>query len=195
MSSEPIKKRILVSGFEPFDGDAENPSALLLDWLKTNQNEKLHFDLHTALLPVTFKTSYQELKKAIVEFKPTHVVLTGFAKNRSELTLERIAINWVDARIPDNDGVVLKAQKINDDSLDGLFTTLPIQKMLEASLGAGCPTKISTSAGEYVCNHLIYQFLDDQKGIPGTFIHIPGAHERLSYDLFFSGVQAILNSL
>lgn len=181
-------KRILVSGFEPFDGDSVNPSSVLLDWLKVKQFD---FDLRTIVLPVSFKNAYPLLEKTILDFNPTHVILTGLAKNRIELTLERIAINWVDARIADNDGLLIKSQKITEGSADGLFTTLPIEVMLEASLGSGCPTKISTSAGEYVCNHLIYLYLSQNK-IPGTFIHLPGTND---YEIFYQGVSSILLSL
>ena len=186
MTSSP--KRILVTGFEPFDGDSVNPSSTLLDWLKLKNYD---FDLATISLPVSFTSAYPLLKKAILEFNPNYVVLTGLAKNRVELTLERIAINWVDARIADNDGLILKSQKIKADSADGLFTTLPIEKMMEVSLASGCPTKISTSAGEYVCNHLLYLFLSQNK-IPGGFIHLPGAKD---YEVFYQGISSILQAL
>lgn len=183
-------KRVLITGFEPFDGDEQNPSAVLLDWI----NQKTFpFPLQTELLPVSFTTAFPKLQKAIDEFQPTHVILTGLAKNRTDLTLERIAINWVDARIADNDGLTLTSQKIKEESLeDGLFTTLSIEKMLEASRRVGCPTRISTSAGEYVCNHLTYLFLAKNKKIPGTFIHLPGASD---HDIFFQGIAAIISEL
>jgi pyroglutamyl-peptidase len=184
-----MTKKILVTGFEPFDGDSINPSSTLLDWLKSkNQN----FDLRTELLPVSFTNAYPKLLNAILEFNPTHVVLTGLAKNRTELTLERIAINWVDARIADNDGLIIKSQKIKEGRPDGLFTTLPLEKMLESARKSNCPTKISTSAGEYVCNHLIYLYLSNHKKVPGTFIHIPGA---VDHEIFFQGISAILTNL
>lgn len=182
-------KKILITGFEPFDGDSINPSGVLLGWL---QSQAFNFELRTELLPVSFTTAFPLLDKVFQEFNPTHVILTGLAKNRTELTLERIAINWVDARIPDNDGLTLKAQKIKEASEDGLFTTLPIEKMLEAAKRTGCPTKISTTAGEYVCNHLIYLYLSERRNIPGTFIHIPGA---VDHEIFFQGISAILTDL
>ena len=184
-----LAKKILVTGFEPFDGDSFNPSALLLVWLKS---QSYNFELRTELLPVSFTNAYPRLEKALREFNPTHIVLTGLAKNREELTLERIAINWVDARIPDNDGLILKSQKIKEAGEDGLFTTLPIEKILEASIKSGCPTKISTSAGEYVCNHLMYLYLSENKKTPGIFIHIPGAED---HEIFFQGISAILKDL
>ena len=115
--------KVLISGFEPFDGDSTNPSAVLLDWLHTRP---LPFELHTVLLPVTFGSGYATLQREIERVKPTIVVATGLAKNRAEISVERIGINWVDARIADNDGVTLKAQKIKADGEDGYFTRLPV---------------------------------------------------------------------
>jgi pyroglutamyl-peptidase len=184
-----VSKRVLVTGFEPFDGDDVNPSMELLTWF---ENKNYDFELHTELLPVSFTHAVPKLNIVIESFKPTHVLLTGLAKNRKELTLERIGINWVDARIPDNDGVTLKAQKILPDGKDGIFTTLPLDVMMSAAKNVGCETKVSTSAGEYVCNYLIYRFLSDWKKTPGVFVHLPGVDD---YELIFRGIEAIVKTI
>lgn len=184
-----LTKKILLTGFEPFDGDSVNPSSVLLDWLKT---QSFDFQLHTELLPVSFESAYKMLDQACQEFNPTHVIMTGLAKNRVELTLERIAINWVDARIPDNDGLTIKLQKIKESGEDGLFSTMPIIAMLESARRAGCSAKISTTAGEYVCNHLMYLYLFEKRTTPGIFIHLPGA---LDHEIFYQGISAILRDL
>jgi len=181
-------KKILITGFEPFDGDSTNPSAEFLKWLNVN-NEDLNFSIHTLLLPVSFNNSYPVLNQEIQKFSPSHVILTGFAKNRIELTIERIGINWVDARIPDNDGLILKSQKIKQSAEDGLFTTLSADKLVEAAQAIACPAKVSNSAGEYVCNYLLYSFLTNHKNTPGTFIHIP---KSIDYEIFFKAIKAIL---
>lgn len=162
--------KILLSGFEPFDGDGVNPSAELLNWLL---GRDLHFELVTALLPVTFAGAYPALKNTIEMVRPDLVVATGLAKNRSEITVERIGINWVDARIPDNAGITLSAQKIVKNGADGIFTRLPVIEMIEASRAVGVPAKLSTSAGEYVCNHVLYLLLHEFPQLSAGFIHLP----------------------
>lgn len=174
--------KILVTGFEPFDGDSENPSQKLLTWLETRP---LPFELHTQLLPVTFEGSWRELQAAIARVNPQVVVATGLAKNRAEITVERIGINWVDARIPDNAGVTLKAQKIVSEGADGLFTRLPLAEMLKASHEIGVPARLSTSAGEYVCNFVLYRLLQAFPQLPIGFIHLPS-------DPQFEGVEEML---
>jgi len=162
--------KILVSGFEPFDGDATNPSAELLTWLTARP---LPFELHTVLLPVTFSTAYIKLKSHILDQRPDVVVATGLAKKRAEITLERIAINCVDARIPDNEGVQMRDQKILNDGQDGIFSRLPLQAMLKASHEIGVPASLSSTAGEYVCNYVFYRMLHDFPGLRCGFIHLP----------------------
>lgn len=181
-------KRVLVTGFGPFDGDVVNPSQVLLEHLSSQQ---FSFDFETAVLPVSFTKALPLLDKVMNEFRPTHVVLTGYAHKRTDLTIERIGINWVDARIPDNDGLIIKSSKILENGPDGLFSSLPLEDMMKVAM-TFAPTKISTSAGEYVCNHVLYSYLHLYPNVPGTFIHIPGA---LDHSDFFRAVQAIIESL
>lgn len=177
--------KILVSGFAPFDGDATNPSQELLAWLAT---QRLEFELATVLLPVSFAQAHAELAQAIRAHQPDAVVATGLAKNRSELTVERIGINWVDARIPDNDGVTLRAQRIDRTGPDGLFSRLPVSALVRAAEAAGVPARISSSAGEYVCNYLLYQLLHTHPQLPAGFVHLQSAQ-------MFPGILAMLNLL
>jgi len=183
-----MTKKVLVTGFMPFDGDTVNPSEELLKFLDA---QTFSFPVKTQVLPVSFSNSLSVLDLAISEFNPTHVILTGYAHKRTELTVERIGINWVDARIPDNDGVTLKAQKILENGPDGLFSRIPLQTIGDAA-SKYVPVKISTSAGEYVCNYVLYSFLHLYRDIPGTFIHIPGASD---YSDFFKAIQAIVEAV
>ena len=174
--------KILVTGFTPFDGDSRNPSEELLGHLK---GKTWPFELVTDLLPVSFSRSTKQIAMTIAREKPALVIMTGLAKNRSDITVERIGINWVDARIEDVDGEKPVNQKINLAGEDGLFTRLPVLAMIDASRAAGVPAKLSTSAGEYVCNYLLYRVLQENPQTPVGFIHLP-------WDANFSGVERML---
>ncbi|MBY0518374.1 MAG: hypothetical protein K2P81_15800 [Bacteriovoracaceae bacterium] len=153
--------KILVTGFEPFDGDSVNPSADFVNSLDS-RFEKM-------ILPVEFETCFKLIQERIEKLNPDYVIMFGLAKNRMEITLEKIGINWMDARIPDNRGYQPKAKKIVELGPDGIFTRLPIEKMIEKA-GAG---KISTTAGEYVCNYLMYRVLEANPNLKAGFIHLP----------------------
>lgn len=177
--------KILVSGFEPFGGDHENPSMELLPWL---ESRVLPFELKTVLLPVSFQNGYATLQKTINEFHPDIVIATGFAKNRTELTVEKIGINWLDARIPDNDGFQPMQTPIDPQGPDGLFARLPLSQMVAASISVGVPAKISTTAGEYVCNHVLYSLLSNNLKLKCGFIHLQSSE-------VFEGVEAMLKTI
>lgn len=186
-----MTKKILITGFEPFDNDFTNPSGEWIKWMETRNIDK---DVRGVILPVTFAGAFNKFKKIYDEFCPDIVILTGLAKNRTQLTIERIGINWVDARIPDNEGVTLSAQKIDLKGPDGLFTTLSIESVMKSVQNSGEAIKLSTSAGEYVCNDLLYKALCYTLGrkTPVTFIHLPGAD---NYDGIYLALESVIKDL
>ena len=93
---------VLLTGFEPFADDPTNPSGdavrLVADaWTGPER-------LVTAVLPVAFAAAAEALRALIDEHSPGLVIATGLAGGRTSVTPERVAINLIDARIPDNDG-------------------------------------------------------------------------------------------
>lgn len=168
--------KILISGFEPFDQMSFNPSQELM---KSLANESFDFELATIVLPVSFSSCFSLLKKRIEEFKPDVIIGTGLASSRQEVTIERIAINLIEARIADNNGEQPKRKSIIDGSSDGLFSQLPIQAMVSSALRDQLPAAISNTAGTYVCNYLMYCIVHfaQEHGLKGGFIHLPPSKE------------------
>lgn len=169
---------VLLTGFEPFADDATNPSgdAVRLVARSWRGPERLV----TAVLPVTFAGAAATLRALIAEHAPDIVIATGLAGGRAAVTAERVAINLVDARIPDNDG----AQPADAPSLPGgpaaYFTTLPAKAIVRDAAAAGIPAALSMTAGTFVCNHVCYHALDAAAATPGMragFIHVPYAAE------------------
>lgn len=185
-----MSKKILITGFAPFDNDLINPSGDWVNWMKSRPVPHDQ-EIKGVILPVTFAGAFLTFRELCDEFHPDYIILTGLAKNRTQLTIERIGINWVDARIPDNAGVQIRAQKIDERGPDGLFTTVNVEEVIALANKAGCPMKLSTSAGEYVCNDLLYKVLCHvrDKKIATTFIHLPGA---LDYNNIFEALEAIV---
>jgi pyroglutamyl-peptidase len=154
----------------------------LLSWL---ESRVLPFELKTVLLPVSFQNGFATLQKSINDFHPDIAVATGFAKNRTELTVEKIGINWMDARIADNDGYQPLQTPIDPQGPDGIFARLPLSQMVAASMSVGVTAKISTTAGEYVCNHVLYSLLHSYPKLRCGFIHLQSSD-------VFAGVEAML---
>ena len=93
--------KALVTGFEPFAGDGVNPAGEAVLGLRSRLNE---LAIHTRVLPTVFGQAIAALEDAVVTVRPDIVLCVGLAGGRAELSLERVAINVDDARIPDNDG-------------------------------------------------------------------------------------------
>lgn len=165
---------ILLTSFAPFGGDARNASQEVMNALPDRiggaKIEKL-------CLPVAFGRA-GELAAAQAELlRPDAVVCLGQAGGRAAITPERVAINVMDASMPDNDG----AQPVDEPVIPGgpaaYFSTLPIREMAAAMRAAGAPAQISNTAGTYVCNSVMYAVLHwmhtRRPGLPCGFIHLP----------------------
>lgn len=115
----------------------------------------------------------------IEDTNPDIVIMTGLAKNRYQITPEKVAINFVNARNADNDGERPVLKKIDENGIDGLFSTLPIDKMVNFASNHSLPVSFSFTAGTYVCNDLFYKVQAFTQGtsIQSGFIHLPATEE------------------
>lgn len=167
-------KKVLISGFEAFGPYAENSSEVMANLLKTAKIPD--FEIHTTILPVTFRESFKLLKKEIDQFKPDYVICLGLAGNRKKIELEKVAINFIHCDFPDNEGVIHHDELINSNGPSAYFSTLPLEKMREVE--TPFPITMSLSAGAYVCNYLMYRLLDYTKdtSVKAGFIHLPPLH-------------------
>lgn len=169
--------RVLVTGFEPFGDETLNPTAQILERLQAPPG----VTLERLVLPVVFGRSRHLLENAIETFQPDIVLALGQAGGRALVSLERVAINLDDARIPDNAGQQPVDTAVIEGGPAAYFSTLPVKRMLAALLEAGIPAHVSQSAGTYVCNHVMYGLLHTLEAHPGTrggFIHVPFLPEQ-----------------
>lgn len=171
--------KALVTGFDAFGGEAVNPSSLAVGKLKKRIGGIV---VHTAQLPTSYAQSAKVLLAAIEKTRPDIVLCVGQAGGRSELCLERVAINVQDARIRDNDGKQPIDKPVVKDGPAAHFTTLPIKACVAEMRKAGLPAAISNTAGTFVCNHIFYALMDIAAGHPipmrGGFLHIPYVPEQ-----------------
>lgn len=167
---------LLLTGFDPFDGAASNPS-----WEAASALDGRIVGGHRIVarrLPTEFDASLRALRSAIRETDPSLVVCTGLAGGRTGLSLERVAINVDDARIPDNAGAQPIDARIVARGPAAYFSTLPIKAMLVALRKHDIPAHVSQTAGTYVCNHVFYGLmhaLRRKADVRGGFIHMPNA--------------------
>ena len=164
---------VLLTGFEPFDGRADNPSieavrALARDWSGPER-------LVVAELPVAYTRAGDRLAELLVATDPALALGVGLASGRTRLNLERLAVNLCDARIPDNDGHQPDAAPVVAGAETALWSTLPVKRMVAAAEAAGCPAELSMTAGTYVCNAVFFQLVRwaAADGRRAGFVHVP----------------------
>lgn len=171
---------VLLTGFEPFGGESINPAMEVVHELS---GERIAgHRVEPATLPVTFAGAGEALVAAIERVQPALVLCVGQAGGRSRISLERVAVNLVDARIADNAG----AQPIDVPVIDGApaayFSTLPVKAMLQAMTEGRVPAELSLSAGTYVCNAVFFALqhvlATRWPGVRGGFVHIPFLPEK-----------------
>lgn len=167
---------MLLTGFEPFGGDRANPSGEAVHRAAARwSGPEL---LVTDVLPVTFRGAARRLRSLIAEHRPDVVIGVGLAGGRAAIGLERVALNLLDARIPDNDG----EQPIDAPSVEGAptarFATLPVKAIARAVADAGIAAEVSHSAGTFVCNHVFFTALDAAPRARVGFVHVPWSAEH-----------------
>lgn len=174
------KPTVLLTGFAPFGGESINPS-----WqaVKQLQGETIaDHQLACAELPCEFGHALTALQTQIELHQPSLVLCIGQAGGRENISIERVAINVDDARIPDNVGAQPVDEPIVANAPSAYFANLPIKRMLKALEEQSIPAEISNTAGTYVCNHVMYGLLhhiaQNTPKTKGGFIHIPFLPEQ-----------------
>jgi len=160
---------ILVTGFEPFGGDAVNASGEAVRALAAGWDDPA-VELVTAILPVSFEGAPIALDRAVRRYRPDAVVCVGEAGGRLAVTPERYAVNDRLARIADNDG--RSPTGAIDEGPELLASRLDVDRLVAAVRAAGVPAEASEDAGRFVCNAVFRAALTSFEG-PAGFVHVP----------------------
>ena len=170
-------KKLFITGFEPFGGESINPSWEAVLRLPDTIGE---YTLTKLCIPVVFEKSAEILIKKAEELRPDVILCIGQAGGRDAITPEMVGINLRYASIPDNQGNQPKDEPIISNGESAYFSTIPVRKIAETIQTSGVPSKVSYSAGAYVCNDVLYSLLahfkDSQTRV--GFIHIPYCTEQ-----------------
>lgn len=170
-------KKLLISGFEPFDNERINPSWEAVKLLPEVVGD---YRLTKICLPVVFGVAADELLRVADEISPDVIIAVGQAGGRAAVTPEMVGINLRHGKIPDNAGHLATDEPIMVGGAAAYFSTLPVRKMSEGVKNAGLPAEVSYSAGAYVCNDVLYTLLAKtaENLTRVGFIHIPYAKKQ-----------------
>ncbi len=193
---------ILITGFDPFGGESENPSSAAVSLLPGEISGER---IEKRTIPTEFLRSIEVLDAAISEIGPDAVICTGQAEGRGKISLERVAINIQDARIPDNAGNQPRDAAMYPTGPEAYFSNLPLRAMEEAIRAKGIPAHLSYSAGTFVCNSVFYHLRHIHGGLASGFIHLPYSSSQaaeksahvpfMSVHMMAAGLEAAIRTL
>lgn len=174
---------VLVTGIEPFDGETLNPS-----WEAVRAVDGRVVGgarIVARQLPCVIGEVRQALIGHIETVDPVLVLCLGQAGGRPDVSIERVAINIVDARIPDNAGRQPVDVPVVEGGPVGYFSTLPIKALVRALREVGIPASVSQTAGTYNCNTIFYSLAHyiatERPALRGGFVHVPYLPEMAAH--------------
>jgi pyroglutamyl-peptidase len=196
------RPRILLTGFGPFPGAAENPSAWLVEALAARpRSPRLGCGLHTEVLPTEWAEVATRGPHLVHQSQPRLILHLGLSKRATGFRIERSAHNLIQSR-EDARGMLPKTSTILDRGLDRLDTGVPASRLAAHLRLQGIPAVASRSAGTYLCNYLYYLTLDwarrQETSSDVCFVHIPpGARQGgpLSEAELLRGAELIVGYL
>lgn len=147
-------RRVIVTGFDPFNNETLNPS---FEAVRQLPDTILDAEIIKLELPTAFEKGAASLKETIMQNFPEIVICVGQAGGRDKISVEQVAINLIEARIPDNGGVQPSSKTIQEDGENAYFSNLPVKAMVKSIQDHEIPAEISYSAGTFVCNEIMYQ--------------------------------------
>lgn len=169
---------VLVTGFDDYADEIENPSGVLARRLEQQFVDGVH--LRGRVLPVARKRVGRALSDAIGETQPDVVIVTGVAPGRTAPALERVAVNVLDFPIPDVDCDAPVDEPIVRDGPAAYLSGLPVKAVMSRWQEEGIPGYVSNTAGTFVCNQTFYLARHLLRGTPviAGLLHIPGTSRR-----------------
>jgi pyroglutamyl-peptidase len=171
------RPRVLLTGFGPFPGAAENSSAWLVEELAGKRETSDHgCDLHAEVLPTEWAEVARLGPGLVQRHRPRLTLHLGLHKSARAFRIERSAHNLIDLR-EDARGAVLNRRTILDRSDGRLDTAIPATQLARHLRTQDLPAVASRSAGTYLCNYLYYLSLHWARGQDGAcdvcFVHLP----------------------
>lgn len=178
-------KKILLTGFEPFGNMTTNPSEKLVRRLADCRVDGI--ELSTIILPVEYHRAMDIVREQVGQYDM--IVMFGVARSRQEVSVERVAVNLMDAASADNAGYLPNEESIASDGPTAYFSTLPVKQVVSYLKEHNISCKVSNSAGTYVCNAVYYAALHQtamqRLDTKCVFIHLPLAFDVSAWPSLF----------
>lgn len=178
--------KLLITGFEPFDGKKTNPS-----WAVAETSVQYHRDhgnpeieMVCREIPVEWQTTWTAISKAVEEIQPDCLICLGFAGGSNSIRIETCARNEAIADkdncgnyFDKNQQKIQKKVPLEPGQTQTYPTTLPVEWLIKAYESQkpkpNDPIITSDDAGGYLCNLAFYKTMAHLSQIKYRgFIHV-----------------------
>lgn len=168
--------RVLLTGFGPFPGAPDNPSAWLAETLGGFASVAYGAKLHTQVLPTEWERVARLAPALYATLQPDVLIHFGLSRRAAGFRLERSAHNRT-ARRTDAAGALPASEIVEAEGADRLDSPFPASSLALALRALGLASQCSSCGGLYLCNYLYYLSLAwaARQSLPcySLFIHIP----------------------
>lgn len=168
---------VLITGFGPFPGVAANASATLAKMLaKAGRSHHPGHAFTATVLPVAWGSAADALDAALEEFRPDITLSFGVSHRAKGFVIETVARNAC-AELSDVDGRRPLSARLVEEGPPERPTRLPVERIIERLETSGLPAMLSSDAGDYLCNAIMYHALSRAPPVGEAlltgFVHIP----------------------
>lgn len=186
--------RILVTGFGPFPGVPFNASSVLVEQLaETEPRSVPRAMIFSAILPTDWNLAADLSRRLVTRFEPDVILHFGVSRRCSGFEVETQARNLVSPFL-DHAGRAPVGRTVRRGAPPMLKATLPAPLLVQRLRIAGLPAVLSSDAGRYLCNAVLYETLlhiRDRKPAPLVgFIHIPALPSESGNGAFGDAARA-----
>jgi pyroglutamyl-peptidase len=169
--------RLAITGFGPFPGVPFNASERLIAELAATPLRMAPAPvLSAASLPTDWHQALPLLRRLIGEMRPHVLVHFGVSARAQGFVIETRAVNQTSRRM-DVSGALAGARCVRGSARAALSANLPAGRIIRRLRLEGIPATVSSDAGRYLCNAVLFESLMLAEAAAGTplvgFIHIP----------------------
>ena len=192
MAHDSARPRVLVTGFGPFPGVAENPSGWVAERVAATAPPTSCM-LYRAVLPTEWTAVASRAAYFHQAIRPRLMIHFGVQMQATEIHLECRAHNEIEHR-PDACGAHPGRHDVISGCDGTLETCLPVDSLVARLQEEKIPARTSQSCGRYLCNDLYFRSLHwaEQNGSDALFVHVPQTHV-LSKGTLLLAAEAILH--
>jgi pyroglutamyl-peptidase len=199
-----LETQTLITGFGPFEAVASNPTERLAQWFAVNGSPG--HAIVAAVLPVSYHDAALHMRALICAGgaggRPfDRILMLGVAPGAGAWRVERFGRNLRDAR-PDASGVAYESGPIVPGGPKLLPVSVDPRRLRDRLAAAGITASVSSSAGGYLCNFILYTTLlalrESGSGTRACFLHVPAdertfepAAEQICVRPFADSVRAV----